>query len=52
MVSPDNKTVKKQIIKVGKYSNAGIEVTEGLKEGQTIVSEGGEKLSDNSSISL
>jgi len=52
MVSPDNKTVKKRIIKVGKYNNAGIEVTDGLLEGQTIVSEGGEKLSDNSSISL
>jgi RND family efflux transporter MFP subunit len=52
IVSPDKKTVKKQIIKVGKYNTAGIEVTDGLSEGQTIVSEGGEKLSDNSSISL
>jgi RND family efflux transporter MFP subunit len=52
IVSPDSKTVRKQIIKVGKYNDAGIEVTDGLTEGQTIVCEGGEKLSDNSLISL
>jgi RND family efflux transporter MFP subunit len=52
LVSPDQKTVKKQIITVGQYRGSGIEVTGGLSEGQTIVSEGVEKLIDNSPISL
>lgn len=52
VVSSDKKTVKKQIITVGRYHYSGIEVIEGLSEGQIIVCEGGEKLSDNSSISL
>jgi membrane fusion protein, multidrug efflux system len=52
VVSSDNKKVKKQIIKVGQYNDSGIEVINGLTEGQTVVCEGCEKLSDNSLISL
>jgi membrane fusion protein, multidrug efflux system len=52
LVSSDNKTVRKQLIIVGQYHNDGVQVLQGLTEGQTIVSEGIEKLSDNSSISL
>jgi RND family efflux transporter MFP subunit len=52
MVSEDNNTVKKQYITVGRYHDAGIEVIGGLAEGQTVVSEGCEKLSDNSLIRL
>jgi RND family efflux transporter MFP subunit len=52
IVSTDNKTVKKQNIIIGRYCDAGIEVISGLTEGQTIVSEGCEKLSDNSLISF
>jgi len=52
IVAPDNKTVKKQRITVGRYHDSGIVVTGGLTEGQIIVSEGGEKLSDNSIITL
>jgi multidrug efflux pump subunit AcrA (membrane-fusion protein) len=52
LVSSDSKTVQKQLISVGQYHGSGIEVTAGLSEGQTIVSEGVEKLSDNSSISM
>jgi RND family efflux transporter MFP subunit len=52
VVSSDNKTVKKQPITVGRYHDSGIVVIDGLTEGQTIVSEGGGKLSDNSKITL
>ena len=52
VVSSDSKSVKKQVIETGRYTDSGIEVTGGLSEGQVIVSEGMEKLSDNSSISL
>lgn len=52
IVSPDSKSVKKQIIKVGNYQSSGIEILSGLATGQTIVVEGKEKLSDNSLISL
>jgi membrane fusion protein, multidrug efflux system len=52
LVSPDNKSVKKQIIEVGNYQTSGIEVFSGLVANQTIVVEGKEKLSDNSLISL
>ena len=52
VVASDNKTVKKQLITVGLYHGSGIEVIDGLTEGQTIVCEGGEKLSDNSIITL
>jgi RND family efflux transporter MFP subunit len=52
VVGPDNKTVKKQIITVGRYYDTGIEVTNGLAEGQVIVCSGNEKLSDNSIIIL
>jgi membrane fusion protein, multidrug efflux system len=52
VVASDNKSVKKQLITVGRYHDSGIEVIGGLTEGQIIVSEGGEKLSDNSLITL
>ncbi|MCU0369970.1 MAG: efflux RND transporter periplasmic adaptor subunit [Bacteroidales bacterium] len=52
VVASDNKTVRKQPVRTGRYHENGIEILEGLSEGQTIVSEGNEKLSDNSKISL
>ncbi len=52
VVSPDNKNARKQIIQIGKYQPSGLEVLNGLTENQTIVVEGKEKLSDNSTISL
>ena len=52
LVSPDKKTVKKQIIEIGNYQSSGVEVLNGLTLNQTIVVEGKEKLSDNSVISL
>lgn len=52
VVASDYKTVKKQIITVGRYYDSGIEVTGGLAEGQVIVYAGSEKLSDNSKIIL
>lgn len=52
IVSPDSKSVKKQIIKVGNFQSSGIEVLSGLTVNQNIVVEGKEKLSDNSLISL
>lgn len=51
-VTPDRKRVKKQLVTVGNYHISEIEILSGLTEGQTIVSEGSEKLSDNSLISL
>jgi RND family efflux transporter MFP subunit len=52
VVSPDSKTVKKTDITIGRYFDSGIEVINGLTEGQIIVIEGGEKLADNSKIML
>ncbi len=52
VVSLDSKRVKKQSITVGNYNELGIEVLNGLTTGQIVVSEGCEKLSDNSLISL
>jgi len=52
VVSPDNKSVRKQIIKVGEYQSSGLEVLSGLSANQNIVVEGKEKLSDNSTITL
>lgn len=52
VVSPDSKTVKKQIVKVGNYQASGLEVLSGLTVNQTIVVEGKEKLVDNSTITL
>ena len=52
VVSPDQKSVKKQTVKIGNYLSNGIEVTEGLSVNQSIVTEGKEKLSDNSLICL
>ncbi|MCX6271111.1 MAG: efflux RND transporter periplasmic adaptor subunit [Bacteroidetes bacterium] len=52
VVSPDHGSVHKQLIVTGKYNEAGIEVISGLEKGQSVVSEGCDKLSDNSLISL
>jgi len=52
LVSPDNKSVKKQIVKVGNYQSSGIAILSGLSSNQLIVVEGTEKLSDNSLISF
>jgi len=52
VVSPDQKSVKKQIITVGGYQSSGLEVLSGLTTNQTIVVEGKEKLTDNSQIIL
>jgi RND family efflux transporter MFP subunit len=50
LVNPGQETVKKQLVSIGKYNGAGIEITGGLTEGQLIVVRGIEKLSDNSLI--
>ena len=47
LVSPVKETVKKQLVSIGRYNGAGIEITGGLTEGQLIVVRGIEKLSDN-----
>lgn len=52
VVDTDQETVRKQIIKVGQYYENGIIVMDGLIEGQNVVCEGIEKLSDNSKIVL
>ena len=52
IVSPDSKSVKKQIIRVGNYQSSGLEVLDGLTVNQIIVVEGKEKLVDNSTITL
>ncbi len=52
VVSPDQKSVRKQIITVGDYQSSGVNVLSGLTANQTIVVDGKEKLSDNSVISL
>ena len=52
VVTSDQKSVRKQIITVGQFVDSGIEVTDGLAEGQVIVCEGVQKLSDNSLITL
>jgi len=52
IVSPDQKSVKKQIIKVGNYQSSGLEILSGITANETIVVEGKDKLSDNSTITL
>ena len=52
VVSPDQKSVRKQIITVGDYQTNGLEVLNGLNTNQSVVVEGKEKLSDNSQIIL
>jgi len=51
-VTTDNQRVRKQYISVGQYHGSGIEILDGLTEGQVVVVEGGNKLSDNSKINL
>lgn len=52
LVGSDNKSVKKQTVKVGDYHSSGLEILSGLTANQTVVIEGKEKLSDNSQIIL
>ena len=52
IVTPDRSKVKKQTVRVGQFRGAGIEITGGLTVGQTIVTSGIEKLSDNSLIEI
>jgi len=52
VVDTAQKRVKKQIIQPGYYHGNDLEVFSGLKQGQIVVKEGKEKLSDNSLISL
>ena len=47
LVDPDSKKVYKKLVNTGMYSTDGIEIMEGLSEGQVVVSEGLEKLYEN-----
>lgn len=50
LVNQSGTTVKKQAVKTGQYQGSRIEITEGLSVGETIVTEGKEKLFDNCKI--
>jgi membrane fusion protein, multidrug efflux system len=52
VVSPDGRRATKQNVTVGNYRDSGIEVLSGLTLGEVIVSEGCEKLTNSSLISL
>ncbi|MFT3738271.1 MAG: efflux RND transporter periplasmic adaptor subunit [Breznakibacter sp.] len=51
-VSPDNTSVVKQPITVGQMTRDGIEILAGLNEGDVVVSQGKDKLKENSQITL
>ena len=52
IVNKNSMHVKKQIVETGTYNGDNLEILSGLKNGETIVREGREKLSDNDLISL
>jgi RND family efflux transporter MFP subunit len=52
VVDPNEKKVKKQEVKTGQYYGSDLEILSGLAQGQIVVNEGKEKLSDNSLIAL
>jgi len=52
VVNDDQKTVRKQAVKIGNYQTKGLEILSGLTANQTVVVEGKEKLTDNSPIIL
>ncbi len=52
VLSSDKKRAIKKEVRLGNYRNEGIEVISGLNPEQLVVTEGKEKLSDNSLISL
>jgi RND family efflux transporter MFP subunit len=52
VVNKKDNHVKKQLVKTGDYRDNNLEILQGLTQGQVIVSEGKEKLSNNSIISL
>ncbi len=47
VVNTATRIATKQLVTLGNYNGSNIEVVSGLKEGQTIVTEGKDKLSDN-----
>lgn len=52
LVDTSKKRVKKQPVVTGQYQGTNLEIIEGLTSGQIIVSEGKEKLSDNTLIAM
>lgn len=52
VVNDDQKSVRKQAVKIGNYQTKGLEILSGLTANQTVVVEGKEKLTDNSQIIL
>lgn len=52
VVNPGRTSVGKTIVRTGNYHGNYIEITGGLTEGQTIVTAGADRLSDNSLIEL
>jgi RND family efflux transporter MFP subunit len=52
VVSPSKKRAIKQIVQLGNYRDNSIEITGGLSTNQLVITEGKEKLSNNSLISL
>lgn len=52
VVDNGTKTVKKRIVQIGNYQNDNIEIRSGLSIGECVVTEGKQKLSNNSKITL
>lgn len=52
VVNDDQKSVRKQVVKVGDYQTSGLEILSGLSANQTVVTEGKEKLTENTPIIL
>jgi RND family efflux transporter MFP subunit len=52
IVNTNTKTVKKRIIQVADYVNNKIEIVSGVETGEIVITEGKQKLFDNSKISL
>jgi RND family efflux transporter, MFP subunit len=52
VINDDQKSVSKQVVKVGDYQTHGLEILSGLSANQTVVVEGNEKLTENSQIIL
>ncbi len=52
LIDKSNNRVQKQNIIVGQYNGANLEVVSGLSEGQIVVSEGKERLSENTLIEM
>jgi len=52
VVNDDQKSVRKQVVKVGDYQTSSLEILSGLSANQTVVTEGKEKLTENTPIIL